>query len=260
MRQLYSLLIRLHPPHFREQFGPEMMAIFEQASGSHWDLIADAFASLFRQWTFRPQPVEVPAESASLFMSLEPYRMQSSAFVHGGVATLALFAGVIFLIDHPGKAQHWLVGMRRAAESLLPTSRSSLERAQLNTTVTLPEPVEDPWKKLAIAYFQYLPVMKTLDVDGDYTISGRELILAPAALRTLDLNHDGKLDPRECGAAASSPYPAAFIARNPVLAVIDADRNGELSAIEIQSSSVSLQALDNNADGRLTPDEYLPQP
>ena len=258
MRQLYSALIRLHPRHFRKQFGPEMMAIFEQAPGSHGTLIADAFASLFRQWTRHPQPVEAPAEGASLFLSLEPYRMRSSALMHGGFATLALFAAIVFLIDHPGKMPRWLIGMERSAESLFPIARASLEGQDLNTAVQLPEPVADPWKKLAIAYFKYLPVMKTLDVDGDYTISGRELILAPAALRTLDRNHDGKLDPWECGAAAGSPRPAAFISRNPVLAVIDTDRNGELSAEEIGNSSVSLQALDRNGDGRLTPDEYLP--
>ena len=258
MRRLYSALIRLHPRHFREQFGPEMMAIFEQASGSHGALIADAFASLFRQWIYHPQPVEAPAAGTSLFMSLEPYRMRSGALVHGGVATLALFAAVIFLIDHPGKTPTWLVGMYRAAGSLFPISSSSLEGKQLNTTVTIPEPIADPWKKLAIAYFKFLPVMKILDVDGDYTISGRELILAPAALRTLDRNHDGKLDPWECGAAEGGPLPAAFISRNPVLAVIDTDRNGELSAEEIAHSPVSLQALDRNGDGRLTPDEYLP--
>ncbi len=236
------------------------MAIFEQASGSHATLIADAFASLFRQWTRHPQPVKAPAPASgsSLFMSIEPYRMRPAAFVHGAYATIALFAVVIFLIDHPGKMPRWLVGMERSAESLFPISKSSLEGQNLDTAVQLPEPVADPWKKLAIAYFKFLPLMKALDVDGDYTISGRELILAPAALRTLDRNHDGKLDPWECGAAAGSPRPAAFISRNPVLAAIDTDRNGELSAKEIASSSVSLQALDRNGDGRLTPDEYLP--
>jgi hypothetical protein len=258
MRRLYSVLIQLHPRHFREQFGSEMMAIFEQTSGSQGALIADAFASLFRQWTRHPEPVEAPAAGTSLFMSLEPYRMRSGALIHGGFATLVLFAAVIFLIDHPGTTARWLVGMHRAAESLFPISSSSLEGKELNTTVSLPEPVADPWKKLAIAYFKFLPVMKTLDVDGDYTISGRELILAPAALRTLDRNHDGKLDPWECGAATGSPHPAAFISRNPVLAVIDTDRNGELSAGEIANSPVSLQVLDRNGDGRLTPDEYLP--
>jgi hypothetical protein len=260
MRRLYRWLTQLHPRRFREQFGGEMMAIFEQASGSHGALIADAFASLFRQWTSRPQPVEAPAAVSSLFMSLEPYRIRPAALVHGAYATLALFVAVIFLIDHPGKAQRWLVGMERAAESLLPISRSSLEGQDLNTTVQLPEPAKDPWMKLAIAYYKYLPVMKALDIDGDYTISGRELILAPASLRSLDRNQDGKLDPWECGAAAGSPHPAAFISRNPVLAVIDTDRNGELSAEEIANSSVSLQALDRNGDGRLTPDEYLPRP
>jgi hypothetical protein len=257
MRRLYGVLIRLHPRRFRDRFGPEMMAIFEQTSGSHWTLIADAFASLFRQWASRPQLAEAPAAGPSLFMSLEPYRMRSSALVHGGLATLALFVTVIFLIDHPGKTPRWLVGMHRAVESLLPISRSSLEGADLSTTVRLPGQTEDLWMEAAIVYFRHALFMKALDIDGDHIISPNERYVAPASLRRLDRNNDGKLDPWECGFFAHSE-PAAFVRRHPVLAVIDADHSGELSAGEIRNAAASLQALDRNGDGYLSPDEYLP--
>ncbi|HVW11774.1 MAG TPA: hypothetical protein VHC90_24495 [Bryobacteraceae bacterium] len=261
MRRIYSVLIHLHPRAFREQFGPEMMAIFDEMTGSQLTLLGDAVASLVRQWVFRPPSpnasVPAPVSGSPAFASLEPYRIRPGALLHGGFATAALFAAVIFLIDHPEKTARFLVGMERAAESILPISRSSLEAQDLNTTVQVPEPGADLWKKLAIAYYKFLPVIKALDIDGDYTISSRELILAPASLRSLDRNQDGKLDGRECGSAGE---PTAFVRRNPVLAVVDADGNGELSASEIQNAAEALRTLDRNGDGQLTPDEYLPRP
>ncbi|HTZ74808.1 MAG TPA: hypothetical protein VMB47_12870 [Candidatus Aquilonibacter sp.] len=52
-RLFYRGLIRLHPRAFRERFGDEMLCIFDEASrlGSG-RFIADAFASLARQWLF----------------------------------------------------------------------------------------------------------------------------------------------------------------------------------------------------------------
>ena len=47
---------------------------------------------------------------------------------------------------------------------------------------------------------------------------------------------------------------------NPVLAALDADHDGEISADEIKNSSAALRTLDQNRDGRLTPDEVLPGP
>lgn len=50
-RLLYRLLVGLHPPHFRERFGDEMVCIFdESASRDVPGLFADGFASLLRQW------------------------------------------------------------------------------------------------------------------------------------------------------------------------------------------------------------------
>lgn len=45
----------------------------------------------------------------------------------------------------------------------------------------------------------------------------------------------------------------------PLLEVLDADRDGELSASEIQRASEAVKALDRNRDGQLTPDELRPQ-
>jgi len=50
----------------------------------------------------------------------------------------------------------------------------------------------------------------------------------------------------------------AFMRVNPVLAALDADHDGEISAAEIMNSSSALNKLDRNGDGILTPDELLP--
>ena len=52
---LYRCLVWLHPPHFRREFGGEMLAIFEEASKteSPLALCSDAAVSLVRQWLLR---------------------------------------------------------------------------------------------------------------------------------------------------------------------------------------------------------------
>ena len=50
----------------------------------------------------------------------------------------------------------------------------------------------------------------------------------------------------------------AFMRENPVLAALDADHDGEVSAAEIANSFRTLKTLDRNGDGRLTPVELIP--
>ncbi len=46
--------------------------------------------------------------------------------------------------------------------------------------------------------------------------------------------------------------------RNPILALLDANRDGVLSAVEMQNAASALQKLDKNGDGNLTPEELVP--
>src|SRR5713101_9113836 len=61
-RVAYRCMVRLHPRVFREQFGEEMMWIFEEAADTHgaFRLLSDGIVSLARQWVFRPGSLEVP--------------------------------------------------------------------------------------------------------------------------------------------------------------------------------------------------------
>jgi hypothetical protein len=102
-----------------------------------------------------------------------------------------------------------------------------------------------------------------LDADGDLVISPQEITAAPSALRRLDLNHDGKLSPEECGFSTgggtkSPPAQKRFMLANPVLAALDADRDGEISKEELRKSSEHLRVLDRDRDGSLTPNEVMP--
>ena len=54
-RTLYRWLVGLHPPAFRRRFEPELLWIFDEASGASGaaPLLYDAAISLLRQWLMR---------------------------------------------------------------------------------------------------------------------------------------------------------------------------------------------------------------
>ena len=52
----------------------------------------------------------------------------------------------------------------------------------------------------------------------------------------------------------------AFMRIHPILAALDTDRNGEISAAEMRNSPAMLRTLDGNDDGKLTVNEILPDP
>ena len=108
--------------------------------------------------------------------------------------------------------------------------------------------------KLAAVYFRVTLVLGALDADHDGVLSASEIANAPAVLRRLDKNRDGKLSPEECGLTIEA------MRLDSVLAALDADHNGEISAIEVQNAPAALRALDKNSDGELTADEVLPDP
>lgn len=63
--------------------------------------------------------------------------------------------------------------------------------------------------------------------------------------------------PRD-GERGPGPGPGGFMFRLPILAALDLDKNGELSAKEIEDAAKSLATLDKNEDGKITADELRP--
>src|SRR5258705_195860 len=83
---------------------------------------------------------------------------------------------------------------------------------------------------IASFYFKAIRVLKVLDADGDLIISPWEMMTAPAALRKLDRDGDGKLSAEECGffpGEISNDVLAharrEFMAIHPVLDALDTD-------------------------------------
>jgi Ca2+-binding EF-hand superfamily protein len=155
----------------------------------------------------------------------------------------------------------------------VPLERPPADHQPVATTSSLqPEEYEewdDPKGGFPVTYFQVILVLGALDADHNGIISPSEIANAPIVLRGLDRNHDGKLTPDECGQGPGDSSIKGGVAEharlefmhfNPVLAALDADHNGEISASEIQNAPAALKALDKNGDGKLTQDEVLPDP
>jgi len=287
LRWLYIQLIWLHPAPFRRRFGDDMLDDFDRAA---WRAkpryFADGVASLARQWVLRPEfrhpeaaaLAAVPLEAAGvpLFQTIETYRPRPAALLHGGLlAILSILAAVVLIGKGGTGARPFLIGAHYSRPGLLPINRNSVTGSELNTTVKPgPDPFE-AWLKLARPYFASMPVLRALDADRDLTLSPTEIGNAAPALRKLDANHEGKLTAEECGLEIDwssvplempAPFRPAMLAQlrrefmsyHPVLAVLDADHDGEISGWEIDHAAAALKKLDRNHDGYLTPDELVP--
>ncbi|MDE0265386.1 MAG: hypothetical protein OXJ37_23495 [Bryobacterales bacterium] len=128
-----------------------------------------------------------------------------------------------------------------------------------------------------------LPVMAALDANADDTLSEEEIGAAPDALLTLDADRSGSLSrdelmPRFGGgpgggrgggrqARPGDPGAGQRPGRGgpggppgiPLMAALDADRDGEVGPEEIRQATASLATLDADGSGSLTTDELLPQ-
>jgi hypothetical protein len=275
-RWLYIQLIRLHPAPFRWRFGDDMLDDFDRAGlRDKPRYFADAVASLARQWLLRPEfrrpqataEASLQAAGVPLFQTIETYKPRPVALLHGGVLAILSILAAVILIGKGGGARPFLIGVHSSRPGLLPIDRNSVAASDLNTTV---KPGPDPsevWLKLAGDYFVSMPVLRVLDADRDFMLSPQEIGNAPAALRNLDTNHAGKLKAEECGLRIdpNSVPPATpaqlrrqFMSYHPVLAALDADHDGEISAEEMDRAAAALKKLDRNHDGYLSDDELLP--
>ncbi|WP_051670650.1 EF-hand domain-containing protein [Bryobacter aggregatus] len=110
------------------------------------------------------------------------------------------------------------------------------------------------------------------DKNGDGILTKDEL---PERMQGLlvrgDLNHDGKLDKSELrklaisikfpdGRPAPANAPAGPMRVDPVVAALDTDKDGKLSAAELTAAPESLRVLDKNGDGQIVDSEVRPAP
>jgi len=103
-----------------------------------------------------------------------------------------------------------------------------------------------------------------LDKNGDDVLTADEM---PERMKPIfergDTNHDGKLtkdEMRTMSGAQADPQgrPVGrgnFNSMDPIMLVLDVDKDGVLSAVEIANAPVQLKTLDANGDGALAADE-----
>jgi hypothetical protein len=113
------------------------------------------------------------------------------------------------------------------------------------------------------------PVLALFDADRDGEISEDEIANASEVLACLDRNGDGRITaedsrpqrggnqrPNQKGEPKGPPPDGRPVP--PLVAGLDADHDGKISAKEIESAPESLKKLDANGDGELTPEELRP--
>lgn len=265
IRSVYATLVRLHPPAFRQRFGEEMLSILDQSSGGDRSaLMGDAGFSLLRQWLLRPEFREPEntsreyAAGAPMFLVLddEP-RLTRRQWIAGLALASFSFVSASFLISHGGNPARIAIGSRQTSEFGVRV-RSNVPTGTLDAEVGIQSAklkVADARPRFIARYFQQLTVLGALDLDHDLILSESEIANATRALQSLDTNHDGVLDAKECGGFCGSPE---VMRRHPVLDALDTDHDGVLSREEISNAPAALRRLDTNHDGSLTADEFLP--
>jgi len=269
IRWFYAGLLRLHPARFRQRYGEEMLWIFDQAAarGRVAPLFADALLSLLRQWALRPEFWHQPAtanrealDGVPVFYSGASDTPRPSALIHGGVLSLIVFSAVCYTLSHSNSHVFPLVGSHNHSFShFLEAHTVSAAPTELSAQLKVKP---EPGAYKPSPYFRMMPVLMALDTDQDGIISASEIAHAATALLTIDKNGDNKLSAEECG--LGSPHPAGagivFMRLHPVLAALDANHDGEISASEILNAPAALLTLDKNRDGQLTEGELLPDP
>ncbi|RYD49175.1 MAG: hypothetical protein EOP85_02155 [Verrucomicrobiaceae bacterium] len=113
------------------------------------------------------------------------------------------------------------------------------------------------------------PLIAVIDSDHDGILSAKEIESASEAIAKLDQNGDGELTPEEMRMPSppDPPKPPKDGQNHnerprpplpPVIAALDADQDGTLSAAELDAAPEALKTLDKNGDGELSPEELRP--
>lgn len=113
------------------------------------------------------------------------------------------------------------------------------------------------------------PVFAMFDTDRDGELSEDEIASASDILTSLDRNGDGRITAEELRPQRGGNHgrqqkgdpkgpPPGGRPVPPLVAALDTDSDGRISAKEMESAPESLKRLDANGDGELSPEELHP--
>jgi len=106
------------------------------------------------------------------------------------------------------------------------------------------------------------PIFAIFDTDHDKELSADEITAAADALGKLDKDGDGKVTLKELHTPPDGKKPRRQPNKRPLpplIAALDTDHDGTISASELAAAPASLKALDKDGDGTLSPAELHPQ-
>lgn len=144
----------------------------------------------------------------------------------------------------------------------------------LAAAVVLAQPPEGGQRPEGRGRFVSL-IVEVLDADKDGALSSEEVSKSADAIKTLDKDSDGKVSAEELrrprpegadsgdgggrppgGGTGGPGGRGRFV--SPVVAAIDTDKDGALSAEEIAKAPEGLKSLDKDGDGKVSAEEMRP--
>lgn len=254
-RGLFQWLLRLHPAPFQHRFGDQMMAAYDEAEGR--GMLVDAARSVIRQRLFRRRvPVPLPSPSAGpAFTLLEERPLRWNRLLTGAlISALSLY---LIVTGFSSQKFNLIVGSFYPRQGVLGIDPASLSPASPTTKVDIADRPVDPLADVGKSYFSAIAVLHALDRDGDFSLSADEINHASEALASLDLNHDGRLTPDECGqtfGSLAAGTPPEELAES--VMQFDANHDGKITIDELpERLRPLLSRSDANRDGVLTVEE-----
>ena len=252
LRAVYILLLRLHPRFFRKQFAEEMLWIFDRtpSPARAWLFIADALQSLgtqwiLRSWMFRSESEETPkfaVDRVPAFYTCGPDIPPPVALLNGAFGSVIVFALACFALAHGGNRPQ----VSTYYSDDFRTGRTGSGDARVRSG--LPVPPAPGAESVASAAWDTVVSWLRQSVLPPPPPPPVQPRLKPAEPST---GEGGTILP-------STPKPidsAVYFSRIPVLAALDTDHDGVLSAEEIAHAPAALALLDTDHDGKLTAEE-----